>query len=558
MKLNNLLISIAVVSLTYGGIAHASLVSQSIPTPGSNGTVPIASSTATGGIAWQATSTLGISGGGGVSTSTANTWSAQQTLTSSTITNGISNTGNVSSTSFTATNTSTASYYANNNMRFEVPSPAQLSALGFADANVWMLNVYASLSGVVSSTEFDFGAYHYTIPTQANFGTNDERVLITCVPGGGTQLTYTGTSSMYTFNTGDDHYYGSGITGCTGFGPSPTGTTVFATWGGTQGAEGFNMTDNTIERFGSPFTVATNTWSETMLGNVFTQNGMNGTFATSSNSGETPNIAYNTFSEPYATTTNCVYFALNSIAGANINGNHFDDCWPFFGNGAQGATASANHFENPGWLTYNASNGPVPWEVIASSSFTQVTNVGNFFVNDESSSTANTPAELVRNGGSFSSTGDTVNSLNVPIANFDVDVASFGSSMITSFHNVSSSVTSVINGETAANGCQIVMTNLKSWSSDICVTSSNLFEFINGGAIRGVMDANGFWDLGGPTESTVTLNVDSSASSTLRIGSGSTNEGCQEWYLSNGTEVFTYPSSATSTATTSTKPSFCQ
>lgn len=452
-------------------------------------------------------------------------------------------TNNVSSTSFTANSTSTPSYIENNNLKFNVPTPSQLNG---QDVFLWMKGVYDAMSSTVSSTEFDVPATAgtYTWGSQNNFNTNDERFTINCVAGGGSKFVYTGTSTAITVNTGDDHYWGSGINNCTFIGPSDAGTTTLVLWGGTHGAEGFSMTGNTVRNFGTPFIVASNTWQEKIENNIFTNNNNEGVFNAASNSGEEPTVSGNVFTEPFSTSTNCTFFGQNSLAGASITGNSWDDCWPYFGPGAAGANLSGNHFENVNYTAYNAGNPSAPFLVIATSSFTTVTGVGNFFINDETSSTINVPSAFVSNGGQYTSVGDTENSFGTTTPKFVSDVGGgFGSSVIINNHNVSSSVTNVINTDTAANNCQLIMTVTKSFSSDICATATNLLEFITGGAIHAVFNQNGTLNVGGATQATTTLYVSGSQGGLSNV----TNVSATITTATGKNLFFTGPTSASAT-----------
>ena len=260
-----------------------------------------------------------------------------------------------------------------------------------------MQNVYNALNGVVSSTEFDFGTYYYTLTTQDQFTNLAERAYITCVPGGGTFIQYNGTGTQWLFNngsgsTGAGHVTAQGFTQCHALGPGGNNTTTLAVFGGTQGAEGAIATYNTIKGYGTPIENAGNTWEVQIQHNDISGYATGTVFDSANNSGENPNITDNDYHDGNTTSSPALVFRTASTIGAYVCGNSFDDATVAYGAGNPGIR-SCNYFENPGH-----SNGQyLSYPFITLGNGTTMTSLDVF--GNDATNTAEVPAEDVLNQG---------------------------------------------------------------------------------------------------------------------------------------------------------------
>jgi hypothetical protein len=379
---------------TTSALVEATSTGQVIPYPGST----CSAGTAYTGLSATGTPVCTAFGSSNVSTSSANTWSQVQS------TNGVSNTGNATSTSIEVTGTSTASFVANANMRFQVPPQATLTAFGFTDVTQYMANIYAAYNGVVSSTEFDFGAGNWPDVTTTTFNFLGDRVYITGVPGGGSRITYTPTSTgaIWTINngsgsTGGQHTSAQGVNAM--YFQCSDGSSTALLVGGTLGAEGTSITNNTFNHCPVPIESAGNTWELTIDHNFFSSYATGTVFDSSNNSGEMPRVTNNDYHDnTNSTTTNGFVMQTASTIGATVCWNSFDDTGVNYGAGNVGIK-SCNYFENPGWATY----GSYPFLKIGANS----TVVSQDTFGNDASTTGNFPPEDISNAGTLIDAGIT-------------------------------------------------------------------------------------------------------------------------------------------------------
>lgn len=340
-------------------------------------------------------------GGGGVSTSTTNTFSVSQNFT------GINNTGNVTSTSFTA-NSGTNSQIQTLNSVFSIPTN------------------FASAGCFGSSTLTDFGGcvnYAYSLATASNTGIaipsmnvsaaqwqtpivfNINMVIPSLYCPGGARLIYGGIGKAVTFNFNVSSAHDvSQDWGCTYLGSSTVlaagaanaATTTGVLFGGTIGsnaANGINFHDNTLNGFGTCADVATNTYMIAFDNNALSGCGSSAnqpypgsllTVNKASNSGERMVFNQNSFTDPAnSTSTNAVYLSDNSLASGFFTNNSFDDASIYVGISNGVVDIEENHFENAAYSTYL-----MKYFIIASSSGATNLNVNdNVFALDNTGST---------------------------------------------------------------------------------------------------------------------------------------------------------------------------
>lgn len=272
-------------------------------------------------------------GGGGVSTSTTNTFTVPQNFT------GISNAGNLTSTSFVATS-SNSSYITTLNGNVALPTQAWLTTYGCPGfpsdstidtcANDW----YGFYNGIVSSTYFTVpvnpGNYTWSDNHGFLFNNAGETATIKCVAGRGTNFkstAATGTMAVLAWGTGSNP--DAGIQDC-----SFIGTVTNQTSSITGGLSGIYFGSSTLangltgavihgvllsglsaaENFGN------NAYNVTTEDSWIQNSGYNVYDPSQSNGGES-NRWTNDFivSGANSTTTDCIYVAATSAEFDNVS-----------------------------------------------------------------------------------------------------------------------------------------------------------------------------------------------------------------------------------------------
>jgi hypothetical protein len=409
-------------TFTYIGIASASLVSQTIPPPGSNGTVPIASSSATGGIQWVATSSLGIAGGGGgsgASTTTANTWTAPQTFPY-----GIF-----------STSTATSSNIAVLNSTFNIPANYATAGCPWntsvTDLGGCINAAYNSASTTASSTVINVPVLpaFTTYATKITFANDNEFADLQCAPG--QILEYTGattaTSGAITYNESDANAQNIKIprtggencifAGGTSLNSKATSTGIYI--GGTNGEAALALYNFGAINFGTGWETASNTFMLDLYSPLSDGNVTNWQTQGYSNSGEAINLYAPHFLDT-ASTTNpyCLNLQQNGVAEFNVYGGSIDDCPAYIYGGNAAVLFSGVNWENP---AASASTTYPKYTYLTVQSTAQYTNVtlqgGEFAIDSHSSvSTPNSfvvcGATCTVNGMSFQKNGTTT----VPVA----------------------------------------------------------------------------------------------------------------------------------------------
>jgi hypothetical protein len=523
---------------------------------------------------------VGGCAGGGVSTSTSNTFSAPQAF------NGITNTGSITSTNIIVTGT----FVCNSvNGQYCFPTAAQLSAgatcgttTGVTEFAACANDIYAvAPSGSIAV--LPPSNYTGLWTSEININQNQDPFLFECSPG--TFLDYTGTATSSNWNYGMvninasgylTHQRGAGFDGCTLDGNlNPSATTTAIAFGGTNGAEGFRFTNGRIVGFGAAFNQGNNTFVPNISGSTILDNGNNFIYSATTNAGENEQLGPNDLwgdGRQDASSTDCIEDLGGTINDIQLVDDSIDDCQvAILGTGANLSEIDVvgGHVENANKIPYiffqNATT--TGQNIITISAGTQI-------LYDATSSAG----EFANNGNVMSVNGAILAKLNSAtttalfISNF-----SGGSANVQNVQNtanggnavsniVTSQVATLQNGGTLITGGQTGSIYAAEYGVTGGVSSSSLVGFDDRGYVG---YDNGDTVIGGAKQTQVwsngsSLNVESGAlsatfsSSTIIVGASGAPL-CFEGYdtVNSSTKEYLYTASNVLTATT-TKPSFCQ
>lgn len=470
----------------------------------------------------------------------------------------------------TITGDGTNSFIANFNTILNVPTNFATAGcagnIANTDFGACINALYNSVSSTASSVLIMIPAI--TVPssswkTSIVFGNNGERASLQCVPGGGTQLNWNQTTTIaITENTGAGtgsagHVFGSRIDGCLLVGPQTLGTNGSSTAifiGGTNGAEGFVLSNNTIRKFAVGVEYGANEWQVKTLFNAITQNAINVQTDLASNSLETMVYFGNDFFDPLGTST-AAQGCINLIGnGASIffDSNSFDDCGVQVGAGALNIAFTNNHLENP---AANTTYGNYYYLNVATSTFTTLSMSFDTFMNDATSSGQSPGA-----GVAFVNCGGFCNAQNVTadqngaaatITSFmtNANAPSTAVETVCNSTNVNgTSITNWINGVNSVpyqtSGC--LSSSLGGWPIGTTVDSANVMKFYDGGGAIGSFNASGNWNFGSGNQATTTVQISGSLGGKINTsGTSSTLSAA-----SSLTQVFTGASASTDTLPT--------
>jgi hypothetical protein len=426
-KLFKYVLPAIIATIAFIGVAHGQVFSPNYFTKvgnniypiGNVGSTTIGSSTVNG-----AFNNLNISGtctgagcAGGISTTTANTFTAPQTF--ATTTNAINIEGTLYADQFPG-----------------------------ADMGAKINNAYAALPSAGGTIVVSPGTYLYSTPIV--FGTAGKTALLEGAAGGGfysaggTTLQYTSSTGIgFTYNVNNYSSAGIGLSDLSLVGPagiggigsstsaSNTTSTVGVFLGGANGATGFNMNGVNLSGWGKGLQLGNNISLLNVTNSVIQKNGMDIYSPTASGAvGENNRVSNSILADSNAATSSassisqfCVYVQMSGNVQWTFDNNSIDDCQLF--STQSGGTANIwrltdNHFENP-----NTTQGPYDFVKGITGQVGSVVFVstGNDYMNDFTSSPS---TEDITNGATFISQGDTVeiNNNAVPTTNFITDLDS--------------------------------------------------------------------------------------------------------------------------------------
>lgn len=271
-----------------------------------------------------------------------------------------------------------------------------------ADIGAQINQAYANLPSTGGQIYVPAGSYSYS--TAIVFGTNNKPVQLTCAPGGATTLTYTGTATSTTFNTGFNTIFaGNGVDGCTFSGTSDLGVGIGV--GGTQGDPGIVLNDINVINYATGIVWGSNTWNTSLTNSRVQNDNQLMKFYVSNNSGERMSFYGDVFADALTNTTDGILFQTNAISSASFTGVSFDDTGWDVGSGNTSITCAGCHFENPNW------NGLAVYNYIEASSSqgTSISLNGGFLLNDATTA-LKTPTQFILNGANVSLSGVSVES----------------------------------------------------------------------------------------------------------------------------------------------------
>jgi hypothetical protein len=467
---------------------------------------------------------------------------------------GVSATGNVTSTSFSAVGSTVASYFPIVFNYYYFPTPSMLAAgtacgttLGVTEVGNCFNDIYAT---VASGTQVFVGPYSYvssTWTTEIAENVNQKFMSLSCVPNA-TAFYWGGTGTSTVWNYGNSgsasgyaaHTYAVGTNGCSFYGGNPNATTTFAVLGGNYGAEGITFANGRIQGFGLALSFSNNVYFPTLFNMQLINNGQNINDPSGlTNSNERVSVISSVMGDvggvvTTSTLTNCI--SLSSVSEIDFTNTSIDDCGVNAGAGTI-VSVSGGHGENAAAQS-NPSYPAYSMFTFAAGDTGSLT--GFNFLNDASSTTS-TPANFVQNNGGFLTfTGDTEGAnaslgaatLNtfvsetgngstqfIGVVNNNGSTYGTNSSTFTPFYSYASSTATGLsaNGSTYCNGttCGYVgLANNGASSFNVGTTvGSHSIQFTVGGSTKGVINASGLAAFGGST-ATTTLQTDGSFGAT--------------------------------------------
>jgi hypothetical protein len=243
----------------------------------------------------------------------------------------------------------------------------------------------------------------YTMTHNIVEGTANKNVLTVCSPGA--TITVTGTSSAVTVNSLGTHFFNYGFVGCKWLGPGRSGSSTLFKLGGSNGAEGVLIAENTISGFGKAFTFSDNVWNTDFDHDTVNNNGQNLYFPDGTvNSGENVEVNGGSWSNDYSPAVNpfqfkCIEDASNGFTSIYFIGVATDLC-----QGAITATSGlvnvyviGGHGENPGNVTpaYDFWTVAAPAVATAKNNLT----ISDYTILQGASATSSIPSELITCNG---------------------------------------------------------------------------------------------------------------------------------------------------------------
>lgn len=318
-----------------------------------------------------------------------------------------------------------------------------------SDIGAKINNAYAFLPSTGGQIYVPAGSYSFS--TAIVFGTNNKPVQLICAPGGATTLTYTGTATSTTFNTGFSTISaGNGVDGCTFSGTSDLGVGLGV--GGTQGDPGIVLNDINIINFATGIVWGNNTWNTSLINSRVQNDNKLMLFYVPNNSGERMSFTNDVFADSLSGGQDGILFQANAVASASFTGTSFDDIGLGLASGNE-ATFTGDHFENPAWNTLSTYN----YIEASSSQGTEVTVSGGFMLNDATTA-LKTPTQFVLNGAVVSLTGVSIESNNNnPTTKLPAVVNNFGS-------NASLTAIGILNG--GADSYTVIATSSLAFGTD--------------------------------------------------------------------------------------------
>ena len=368
------------------------------------GGITNASVTANSPITWSTTSTISCPTCSTVSTSSANTWSQPQTF------NGVSNTGNVTSTSYTAANpTSTVNFASGIN--FDTVLYASTNEQGLDHGTYVNTLCQAGLTNASSVN---------VIFPQENIASSNWNVPIIDSYNGGA-CTYTGQGPYSTIwnwggttstaataeNAGDANVlWGYGMNDLSIYGYYTAAAPGLLIGGANPGGgQGFSNNNLVIKYFANDEVIATNTYLGMQTGGYIGAASTSAlTYNSVSNAGEGLLFDHVTFADtvqPSSTVQNCILIQ-GGFSQIEFTNSHFDDCGQTITSAASYGTEvlTADYWENTAGDTIGAY---IP--IANNSTGVTVEAYGGQDTNDASSSVS--PGGFITNSGTFINNGMT-------------------------------------------------------------------------------------------------------------------------------------------------------
>lgn len=333
------------------------------------------------------------------------------------------------------------------------------SAFSGADIGAKINSAYAAcpLKGCIITVPR--GQFSFSTPII--FGTNGKRALLQGTPGGGTELTYTGTATSTRINSGQqaasiDHTSGCGIKNITLTANSRATSSspiIGLEVGGTNGSDCAVLENVNIQGFGYGLWTSSNTYHFHWLNGVIRNNGQNLHIVAANNSGEgfqfTNAFIVDGFATYGANAVDCIYIDNSANESFNYTGGSIDDCQVHILQ-ANNVTITGTTFENPG----AASWGAYTYIVIDNNIATNLLINGATFFNVGAGVTS--PTTFISNGGTLTLNGVITRQFGgTTVTNF-VTTTGSGRTTWSGFNNVSNTaVTNVVaNSLVPLNGTQ--------------------------------------------------------------------------------------------------------
>jgi len=223
------------------------------------------------------------------------------------------------------------------------------------DIGIGIAKAYADLPSNGGTIVIPASDSCYTMSTPVTFNTASKPVALDGM--GGACINFVAKDVIaFVFDNGDltSHFRSGGMRNIVLNGPN-SGTSTGILLGGTNGAEGFYLTNSKVNwPVGTGITFGDNTW-----GTLFDHSTISGTPGIkfgkgTTNSGEDIEL-HDSFVEGQGDNfTNCAIFDGGSGLQVSIIGGSFDDCQLTIRSGS--AHVSGTHFENPGMRSDSLSN----------------------------------------------------------------------------------------------------------------------------------------------------------------------------------------------------------
>ena len=185
-----------------------------------------------------------------------------------------------------------------------------------------------------------------------SFAQNGKPALLIGIPGDVITLTYTGTGTAMTFDSGTGHRMGYGLRDLTLTGPGNSTDTTGVVFGGANGAEGIAFRDFKIQSFGTNLRMAAHTWLAQFEHGMVRDGGTNVLLPSGLvEAGEQIVFNHVTFADAPPPHQNSVW-----VQGGGqeviFSDCSFDQAQLRIGNGSTTSAqvvAKGTHFENPGY-----------------------------------------------------------------------------------------------------------------------------------------------------------------------------------------------------------------